>query len=80
MHRTNASEIQFSFWQSRTYGLFRQRSRPGERFHPEVWGKRGWETGTPWVMDAIREDPHLPKPPRARSVTKKKTATRKARR
>ena len=47
------AKLQFRFWFSDKYGLIRQRSRPGELFHPEVWRKGRWEVGSPYVMDAI---------------------------
>ncbi len=54
------AKLQFRFWFSDKYGLIRQRSRPGELFHPEVWRKGRWEVGSPYVLDAITgmgEDP-----------------------
>lgn len=39
------------FWISEKYGLIRQAG--GVAGVPEIWGPLGWQTGSPYVMDAI---------------------------
>jgi len=45
--------MEFKFWLSDNYGLIRQRRLPGALFRPEIWRDGAWETGSPYVLDAI---------------------------
>jgi guanosine-3',5'-bis(diphosphate) 3'-pyrophosphohydrolase len=43
----------YQFWESDHYGLIRQKSRHKELHHPEIIKNGKWESGSPYVMDAI---------------------------